>query len=188
MAALARIKVLSGTLFRRNASPLIIREYCKFIKNSAFEVIRNTKTPADLENTPDAFPKTKEEKEKAAAKYGMHPVEYKPMPSDQRYCGDYPDLPWIGSEARDPFYPWDFPHLRRNYEEPVHMQYDIMTEDRYEFGVRQHVSDLQGALIYWGIIGALAVLYSISGDTSQPLMEKQYPYSDRKHYTFNLIE
>lgn len=68
---------------------------------------------------PGLYPKTKEEKKAAAEKYGLHPDEYKSCNPDTNYAGDYPDLPFISVDAKDPFYPWDIPALRRNFEEPV---------------------------------------------------------------------
>ncbi|XP_076750027.1 NADH:ubiquinone oxidoreductase subunit ASHI [Xylocopa sonorina] len=188
MAALTRIGVTSKTLLWRYTSPLVIRGYKKLKDGNAFDVVRQTKSPELLLHTPDPYPKTKEEIEKAAAKYNMHPNEYVPIPDDHRYCGDYPDLPWIGVEAKDPYYPWDYPHFRRNFGEPIHHKFFLMTEDRYAYGVREHVSDLQGTFIFFASIVIVVFLYSISGYTSQPRTEKQYPYSERKHYTFELVD
>lgn len=33
--------------------------------------------------------------------------------------GDYPHLPDVSVEAKDAYYPYDFPEMRRNYQEPV---------------------------------------------------------------------
>lgn len=33
--------------------------------------------------------------------------------------GDYPKLPDIGGDSKDPHYPWDMPELKRNFNEPV---------------------------------------------------------------------
>jgi len=57
--------------------------------------------------------------EKIAAKYNMHPKDYKPF-SDKEMCvGDYPDVPMIGPAAKDPYYPYDIPVYRKNYHEIV---------------------------------------------------------------------
>lgn len=77
---------------------------------------------------PGFYPRTEEERRKAAEKYGMHPDEYKPCPNDHRYAGDYPDLPWIGVAAKDPYYPWDYPAMRRNFEDPVSVQLNLNFE------------------------------------------------------------
>ena len=65
------------------------------------------------------YPKTQEEREAAAKKYGIDIAEYKPIADDGTGFGDYPDLPAISGDARDPNYPWDMPEWKRNFNEPV---------------------------------------------------------------------
>lgn len=72
---------------------------------------------------PKPYPKTEKERLEAAEKYGLHPDVYKPEPNDEFSIGDYPQMPWEGVEARDPFYPWDLPGMRKNYNEPVRLSY-----------------------------------------------------------------
>lgn len=40
-------------------------------------------------------------------------------PDDGSGLGDYPKLPVISGDQRDPYYPWDSPELKRNFGEPV---------------------------------------------------------------------
>lgn len=47
------------------------------------------------------------------------PEEYKPYADDGFGYGDYPKLPTVGAEMKDNFYPYDFPELKRNFNEPV---------------------------------------------------------------------
>lgn len=68
---------------------------------------------------PGNYPKTEEERARAAAKYGIPVEEYKPVPDDGEGAGDYPDFPLVAADAKDPYYPWDFPELKRNYNEVV---------------------------------------------------------------------
>lgn len=68
---------------------------------------------------PAKFPETDKEREAAARKYGLHPAEYQPYPNDGLGYGDYPKLADTPVEARDPYYPYDFPELKRNLHEPV---------------------------------------------------------------------
>lgn len=68
---------------------------------------------------PTAFPKTAEERKAAAAKYGLSPEEYDTYPDNGLGLGDYPKLPLISDDVKDPFYPWDNPELKRNFNEPV---------------------------------------------------------------------
>lgn len=67
---------------------------------------------------PGPYPKTPEERAAAAKKYGMTVEEYQPFPESMCY-GDYPRLPDIGADSKDPHYPWDIPDLKRNFNEPV---------------------------------------------------------------------
>lgn len=60
----------------------------------------------------------KENHDKIAEKYNIHPKEYKPAPKEES-LGDYPDLPLIGPAAKDPYYPYDIPAYKKNYHEPV---------------------------------------------------------------------
>lgn len=68
---------------------------------------------------PGPYPVTPEERAAAARKYGLRPDEYKPIPDDGIGAGDYPDLPLVSAESRDPYYPWDHPEHRRDFMEPV---------------------------------------------------------------------
>lgn len=68
---------------------------------------------------PGKIPQTKEEIEKAAKKYNMTVADYETYPDDGLGKGDYPKLPYIGYGLRDPYYPWDFPEMKRNFNEPV---------------------------------------------------------------------
>lgn len=68
---------------------------------------------------PDSYPNTDVEREKAAKKYNLHPKEYKPYADDGFGHGDYPKLPFHGAVTRDPFYPYDNPEYKRNFNEVV---------------------------------------------------------------------
>lgn len=64
-------------------------------------------------------PRTAEEIAAAAKKYNLHPAEYEAYPEDGTGIGDYPKLPDIGADLKDPYYPWDIPELKRNFGETV---------------------------------------------------------------------
>lgn len=68
---------------------------------------------------PAKFPETKKERDASAEKYNLLPEEYKTYADDGMGYGDYPKLPDVGVEQRDPYYPYDFPEHRRNFNEPV---------------------------------------------------------------------
>lgn len=73
---------------------------------------------------PGPYPKTPEEYAASAKRYGLTLEEYHPYPEDMGY-GDYPKLPDVGEDSRDPHYPWDFPELKRNFGEPVRQNHFI---------------------------------------------------------------
>ncbi|KAE8751329.1 hypothetical protein FOCC_FOCC001900 [Frankliniella occidentalis] len=79
---------------------------------------------------PAPYPKTEKERLEAAKKYGLLPEEYEPIPDDGFGRGDYPRLPDIGADSKDPWYPWDLPEYRKNYGEVWHIDSDMLGEDR----------------------------------------------------------
>lgn len=68
---------------------------------------------------PAQFPETEEQRAAAAKKYNVLPEEYKPYPDDGMGYGDYPQLPDVPADIKDPYYPYDMPNLKRNFGEPV---------------------------------------------------------------------
>ena len=63
------------------------------------------------------MPRTMEERIAAAKKYNLHPADYKPFEGEKiegvlTGFGDYPDLPAISYDARDPYEAWDMPEVR----------------------------------------------------------------------------
>lgn len=69
---------------------------------------------------PAPYPQTEAEREASARKYNLLPAEYKLNSNEGFGYGDYPKLEGgLGAEARDPYYPYDFPELKRNFGEPV---------------------------------------------------------------------
>lgn len=68
---------------------------------------------------PGPYPKTDAERIAAAKKYGLLPQDYEPYPDDGMGYGDYPKLPIVSTDQKDPFYNWDYPDMKRNFAEPV---------------------------------------------------------------------
>lgn len=68
---------------------------------------------------PAPYPTTEEERVAAAKKYNLLPQDYKSYPDDGVGYGDYPHLPDVPVETKDPYYPYDSPELKRNFGEPV---------------------------------------------------------------------
>ena len=53
--------------------------------------------------------------------YFLKSQDYEPYPDDGLGYGDYPKLPLISNDMKDPLYNWDMPDLKRNYGEPVNI-------------------------------------------------------------------
>ena len=70
---------------------------------------------------PGPYPRTPEERAAAAKKYGLTEADYEPYPDDGMGYGDYPKLPRVSAEARDPYEDWDMPEMKRNFGEPVQL-------------------------------------------------------------------
>jgi NADH dehydrogenase (ubiquinone) 1 beta subcomplex subunit 8 len=135
---------------------------------------------------PGPYPRTAEERAAAAKKYGMRVEDYEPYPDDGRGYGDYPMLPRISAEGRNPYDDFDMPEIRRNYGEPLHVDADAMTEDRWSPDLKKRYSF--GQMLAWlgAVWGGLFLLYVVTQPYPyfQPVLPKQYPQKGVKHYTF----
>jgi NADH dehydrogenase (ubiquinone) 1 beta subcomplex subunit 8 len=155
-------------------------------KNSAISAvcIRNA-SHWNKDFKPGKYPETEAERVAAAKKYNLLPEEYKPYADDGLGYGDYPQLPNTSGEAKDNYYPYDFPELKRNLHEPVHADLDLYGEDRYG-----SAEPLRYPMkVYWmsflGVMTGCFVLYYWLEDKKmfRPVIPKQLPI-DGVHYTF----
>ena len=64
------------------------------------------------------MPKTETERIAAARKYNLIPEDYE-VHDESTGFGDYPKLPPVGMDARDPYEDLDYHYYRRNYGETV---------------------------------------------------------------------
>ena len=132
------------------------------------------------------YPKTEKERLAAAKKYGLLPHEYEPYPDDGYGAGDYPKLPDIGADSRDPYYPWDIPELRKNYAEPWHYESDILGEDKWDpkkdwrVSPTFMISSLFGTILGVFLLDWLLAPYPLH----RPVCQKQYPNVGKVHYSF----
>ncbi|XP_067637902.1 NADH dehydrogenase [ubiquinone] 1 beta subcomplex subunit 8, mitochondrial [Eurosta solidaginis] len=136
---------------------------------------------------PGPFPKSKKECIEAAKKYHLLPEEYKPYADDGLGYGDYPRLDiGLGIEAKDPYYPYDFPEHKRNLHEPLHADIDLYGEDRYSQPEKPRFTNAQYWLSFLGVMTGCFLLYFWLEDYKmyRPVAVKQYPGDGRKHYTF----
>ncbi|CAH0558706.1 unnamed protein product [Brassicogethes aeneus] len=135
---------------------------------------------------PGPYPKSEEEMAAAAKKYGLTRSEYKPYPDDGQGAGDYPNMPLVSADSKDPFYPWDNPELKRNFNEPLHREFDLMREDRYDVSAK-----LRWPMwIYWaqflGVMAGCFAVYALAERVKMfpAVIPRQYPSQGKIHYTF----
>lgn len=135
---------------------------------------------------PGPFPKTEAERLEAAKKYGLLPEEYEPVPDDGEGSGDYPSLKPISVEARDPFYPWDFPEYRRNFNEPLHEDFNMYTADRINVNFQPKYSIIKQLAGFLGAMGISVLFLELGNDACFLPMAKQHiPEPGVKHYTYD---
>lgn len=153
-------------------------------KNSSI-VLTTTRHHWNKDYKPGPYPRTEAERIKAAEHYGLHPSEYQPYSDDGYGLGDYPKLPLKGVESKDPFYPYDNPEHKRNFNEPMHADYGLIREDRYNVGARLRYplwfQWLQFLVAMFGFFGIACLFEKVK--CFHPLVPRQYP-CDGPHYTF----
>ncbi|KAK4881585.1 hypothetical protein RN001_004904 [Aquatica leii] len=137
---------------------------------------------------PGPYPKTADEHITAAKKYGLLPSEYQVYIDNGDGCGDYPKLPVQSADARDPFYPWDIPDSKRNFNETIQAEEDMYAEHRYDISMRHRVPLKVQLAQFLGFLGTLFVMYMICEKIVwfHAVAEKQYPKAGVKHYSFDL--
>ncbi|KAL7290736.1 hypothetical protein TKK_0015488 [Trichogramma kaykai] len=135
---------------------------------------------------PNQYPESEEERKRSAKNYNLHESEYTPYKDDHGY-GDYPKLPYLGVATRDPFYPYDNPEHRRNFNETLHAEIDMLGEDRYDAGMPSRFS--KGYML-WAFVSVFGFLFGscylsiLYLPSYQPVTAKQYPLDGKTHYTF----
>lgn len=87
--------------------------------------------PVYNNNTLGPWPRTKEERERAARKYNLIPEDYEPHDENDAY-GDYPKLKAIGAFNRDKYDDYDDPVDMRFYGEVFHVDYDLYYWERID--------------------------------------------------------
>merc|ERR1711970_1286912 len=141
---------------------------------------------------PGPYPTTPEERAAAARKYGLRPDEYEPYPDDGLGLGDYPKLPNVSAEARNPFGNYDHPEHRRNFGEPLHADMDMYGLDRVDDTTKPRYSLQYQAACFFGVMTTFFIVYSLLDDPQRkmhwPKMPKQYPGEGKVHYTFEPAE
>uniref|UniRef100_T1I6Q6 Uncharacterized protein n=1 Tax=Rhodnius prolixus TaxID=13249 RepID=T1I6Q6_RHOPR len=134
---------------------------------------------------PGKYPTTEEEKLAAAKKYGLLPQEYEPVPDDGHGSGDYPGFKPYSVESRDPFYPWDYPEYRRNFNEALHEDFNLYGQDRYDVNYRNVLSLPKMLTVFLLVAGSfLGLIYVGEYTAFLPMMPQHMPAPGVKHYTY----
>lgn len=77
------------------------------------------------------YPKTKEERERAAKKYNLIIEDYEPYPEEEGW-GDYPNLKCIGAYNKDWYEDYDDLLEHRYYGEPIEFDADLYYWERID--------------------------------------------------------
>ncbi|KAG5881865.1 hypothetical protein JTB14_022450 [Gonioctena quinquepunctata] len=135
---------------------------------------------------PLPYPQTKAEREAAAEKYQLPVEEYQPYPDNGQGLGDYPKLPMISADSKDPFYPWDSPELKRNFSETLHADFDMIREDRYDSSAKLRLPMWVLWAQFLGVMFGTFALYALLENVKMfpATTPPQYPNQEKKHYTF----
>jgi len=135
------------------------------------------------------LPKTEEEKRAAAKKYGLIPADYDTYKDDGTGYGDYPKLPMVSADSRDPHALYDMPEFKRNYGEPLHVDADMIGEDRWDINRRFRWSVPNMLLTYIGVMAGFGALFML-GEEIKLIPVRMMPphklYEGKKHYSFEL--
>uniref|UniRef100_UPI00358FE13B NADH dehydrogenase [ubiquinone] 1 beta subcomplex subunit 8, mitochondrial-like n=1 Tax=Myxine glutinosa TaxID=7769 RepID=UPI00358FE13B len=170
--------------------------YCPILAGSPCKVRYASSSKDEL---PDVFPKTQEEWKAAAKKYNMHLHDYQVYPDDGLGLGDYPMLPDVSSNEKDPHYDWDDPSIRRNWGEPLHFDSDMYLRSRLDKSpvivpwntMCKHLFIFIGGMLFFFFLGS-------TFPSHPPMAPKQFPFQhpvkgghfcnvpkeEKKHYVF----
>lgn len=122
----------------------------------------------------------------------MIPEDYETYPNDGTGYGDYPKLPLISGDARDPHALYDFPEHKRNFGEPMHVHFDMVTEDKWDYNRRFYIPLHIQAIAFLGTVLGGAVLFWMGEYVKYipvPMMPKPKPFYDGKtYYSFDFEE
>lgn len=103
--------------------------------------------------------------------------------------GDYPKLPMIAAESRDPYALYDNPEYKRNFGEPMHVDVDMIGEDRWNYNQRLPMNIYAMLAVYVGFMSTCALLYWIGEEVRfapVKMMPKHMLYDGKKHYSFDM--
>ncbi|KAL3278717.1 hypothetical protein HHI36_016249 [Cryptolaemus montrouzieri] len=159
----------------------------KLSSNHSKVLVTSVRNHWNKDHKPGPYPKTESERLAAAKKYGVHPAEYEAYDDDGTGYGDYPKFKAESGDSKDPFYPWDYPELKRNFEEPLHVEFDLIREDRYDVTTKYTPSCKIQYLQFIGVMSGLYLMFWICEHFKcfHAAIPKQYPSDGKTHYTFD---
>ena len=139
------------------------------------------------------YPETEEQKVAAAKKYGMIPEDYEPYDPTDCGMGDYPKLEKSSAESRSGQLDWDYMADRRNFGEPMMVNYDLHTGTRLDDTTELPRTQLQ---LWMGFLAWMVGCYTAYIITAQfkrhpGVTAVQYPEATghkegKTHYTFDI--
>lgn len=111
--------------------PFASGRVCGVRHKGTVPIITISPPPPNNDRTMGPYPRTPEERLKAARKYNLIPEDYETYDEDEGW-GDYPKLPAIGAYNRDKYDDFDDIFHCRYYGEPLHRDCDLYTWERID--------------------------------------------------------
>ncbi|XKL65485.1 hypothetical protein PGB90_008905 [Kerria lacca] len=144
----------------------------------------------DKDWQPGPYPKTEAERLAAAKKYNLLPEEYEAYdPEKWEFSyGDYPLLPNICQDDKDPYYAWDYPAWKYNYGEVIHVNEELYQFDRLTLRPVTDIPFKEVVLVYFLALGFIYLLF-IHKPSVTPFLKKKMQKKNKLHknYKKNLI-
>lgn len=162
--------------------PIASSQVCSVRQKGTVPIMTIAPQPAVTEFTIGPYPRTKEERERAARKYNLIPEDYEPYDEEEGF-GDYPKLPAIGAFNRDKYDDFDEPYNWRFYGEPFHLDCDLYTYERIDPLEHKKVPPLKPfwVKLAW-FSGAALFLPTLSWLLNEFKININHPYKVRRPY------
>ncbi|KAI2798613.1 NADH dehydrogenase 1 beta subcomplex subunit 8 ndufb8 [Blomia tropicalis] len=136
---------------------------------------------------PGPYPRTKEEREAAAAKYNLIPEDYEPYEEGSGF-GDYPKLPIVSQDSRNPYDDFDYYYRRRNFGETLHVDYDVLMSEKSNPNYVPRLAPWKMIMCFLASFSFFASLRYIDDRydlrTASPWKPQQFWKPGVVHYTF----
>ena len=135
------------------------------------------------------YPRTKEERERAAKKYNLIPEDYEPY-DECEGLGDYPKLKAVGGFNRDPYDDFDDMVDNRYYGEPFHLDADLYYWERIDplaHEKKPRLSIWIKALIFFGLpitMSSLFYIFKYYGIQINHPWKQRYYLPDQRYFEF----